>query len=757
MISRSIPLSQSSRRQAAPFIRVGRSRGETGRKFYLAMFAAFALLGSISASFAQPAPVPALPDAERRTSYSISASTCACSIGFALFGDSNDYWNWLEVFVNGALIPASGNWTITSPSGSLSSLPRPITDAVLTFTAAQTGTVQIVGARRPRRVSQFSENTGVPARNINQAFTDITATLREMWDKTNDMTGRGLFSQPGVTLGLLPTPSACAGKFLSFDITGLNPQCLPGAGSGNVVGPASSTAGHFAIFTNTIGTLLADHTIQGSDLPTPGASSIGGVFSKDCSIGAQFVQKINADGTETCNTPSAGSVICGGVDDSAALQAAINAMPSNGGYIYLPVNGNNCVFATTLDFRGKSYIRVVGGGSMGTAPQSSALIYSGTGARAIDMRDTAGDSFEGIGFGWSNASFAGLMVDYGSQTPGTNVSFYGRISRSQFTPAGGSGTAVTCVNVSEAIEFYIGHNSFNSCGIAIHGQNVLGQSTTGLIEHNQFYHTGVLPIIECGESWTLFHNTFEQLASGKAAAFQNSLTLPCKSMVWIDNWFGDVTTSGGSWFNQLQAQGFTAIGDKMSANNSGGNLGYNIVGGSGYSWVNGNYDSMSIPFQCDGTNKPTGMNWTGNTLTNITGASNPVVAPTANCLNASEASNTPAMFGPNWTPTFTPGGGAAPATVNNAKYKRNGLTTEYWFTATFGTVTGTGSLTVGGLPFPAAQPCEFAGHDGNSSQTTTGTVSAGGTAFIVFLASNPATYPVATGSVLTMHGSCETN
>src|SRR6516225_1053858 len=109
---------------------------------------AFALMAGLAPAFAQaPPPVPALPDAERRTSYSISGSTCACAVGFPLYGDNNDYANWLEVYINGVMVPQSGNWTIASPTGSLATIPRPITDAVLTFNTAQTGTVQIVGAR----------------------------------------------------------------------------------------------------------------------------------------------------------------------------------------------------------------------------------------------------------------------------------------------------------------------------------------------------------------------------------------------------------------------------------------------------------------------------------------------------------------------------------------------------------------------------------------------------------------------------------
>jgi len=198
-----------------------------------AVFATFItiLLGvEARPSFAQaPPPVPALPDIERRTSYSVTSSTCACSVGFALYGDSTDYQNWVEVYLNGARIsyndPLKG-WAITSPTGSLATIPRPVTDAVLTFSNVQTGTVQIVGARRPRRTILFQENRGVAARDLNQGVNDIFAQNRETWDKINDVTGRALLSQPGNTVGPLPAPAACAANYLGFDATGLNPICL---------------------------------------------------------------------------------------------------------------------------------------------------------------------------------------------------------------------------------------------------------------------------------------------------------------------------------------------------------------------------------------------------------------------------------------------------------------------------------------------------------------------------------------------------
>ena len=44
--------------------------------------------------FRSQPPVPALPDTERRTSYSVSGTTCACAVNFAIYGDSTDIDEW---------------------------------------------------------------------------------------------------------------------------------------------------------------------------------------------------------------------------------------------------------------------------------------------------------------------------------------------------------------------------------------------------------------------------------------------------------------------------------------------------------------------------------------------------------------------------------------------------------------------------------------------------------------------------------------
>jgi hypothetical protein len=199
------------------------------RRVLLALAVLLGLLAPVAAQ--APPPVPALPDAPRLTSYNLSASTCACSVGFAIYGDGTDVDAWIAVTINGVerlSTDTTYGWTITSATGPLGSIPRPITDAVLTFANPQTGTVVISGDRRPRRLSQFSEGAGVTARQLNQVITDIVATQRELWDGLNG----ALRGQPGEVFAPLPPAATRADTLLGFDAMG-NPMLYPAGGGGS--------------------------------------------------------------------------------------------------------------------------------------------------------------------------------------------------------------------------------------------------------------------------------------------------------------------------------------------------------------------------------------------------------------------------------------------------------------------------------------------------------------------------------------------
>jgi hypothetical protein len=275
---------------------------------------AIALIAGIAPAIAQvPPPVPALPDTERRTSYSLTASTCACTVNMALYGDSTDYWDWIEVFINGAQVQyndAASGWAITSPTGPLGNIARPITDAVLTFNNPQTGVIQIVGARRPRRTSQFAENTGVSARNLNQVITDIVAMLREVWDKINDVTGRVVRAPPGETLSTLPPLANRASMGACFD------------SGGNLVPCVAAPSGSFAAGSGITFTGAGPTTISTATYAAGNGIALSGTNPTIISTvgGAAFFGAIGY--APTGGDCSAGSA--GAPDDTAALTISAN-------------------------------------------------------------------------------------------------------------------------------------------------------------------------------------------------------------------------------------------------------------------------------------------------------------------------------------------------------------------------------------------------------------------------------------------------
>jgi hypothetical protein len=359
------------------------------RRLILAGFTALSLLSSVAVSFAQvPAPVPALPDSERRTSYSITASQCNCAVNFQLFGDSNDFSNWLEVFLNGVRLnfndPVFG-WTITSPTGPIGDIARPITNAVLTFNIAQTGTIQIVGARRPRRVSQFSENAGVSARNLNQALTDIVAQNRETWDKTNDVTGRAVLARPGETLALLPVLASRANMGACFDSGGNLTSCVS-ASSGSFI------AGSGIAFTGTNPTTINNNIVAGPGISITGTNPT----------------TISATSSSQCTSANGAGFIGNGVTpNDAAFNAWFSALPSAGGCIEFGAGkfAFSSQIAKTL-FAGQSTITIKGLGSHLTT---------------LYWPNAAG----GIVFTWADprngVHFSGLSITTGVANGGTAV------------------------------------------------------------------------------------------------------------------------------------------------------------------------------------------------------------------------------------------------------------------------------------------------------------------------------------------------
>lgn len=300
---------------------------------------ALAVLFALTAGAAAqaPPPVPALPDTGRITVLNIS-STCACSVGFQLYGDGTDVDNWLQVYVGFTRYlstdPVFG-WKITSPTGSLASIPRPITDAILTFNQAQIGLIIINGAQRPRRLSEFSEARGVPARDHNQVLNTLFAEQREAWDKLN----RAILGQPGESFNLLPAPASRAGGVLAFDVTG-QPTIGSSVPAGNI--PVNS-------ITNSLLAAMPRNTFKCNNT-TVSANP------QDCS------DLYFASGKPWCDVRAKGALGDQSTDDTAAFNACNAVVAATGGVIYV-TPGNYCIkTAGGIQITGSIPVTMIGPG-----------------------------------------------------------------------------------------------------------------------------------------------------------------------------------------------------------------------------------------------------------------------------------------------------------------------------------------------------------------------------------------------------------
>jgi Protein of unknown function (DUF3311) len=84
------------------------------------------------------------PSTVRMTTYTAKNETGPFKVWLPLTKPGSNYPDWVEVWINGVRLSPGRDWTLSSPSGPLDRIPRPITDAEITFTSPRAGDIQIV-------------------------------------------------------------------------------------------------------------------------------------------------------------------------------------------------------------------------------------------------------------------------------------------------------------------------------------------------------------------------------------------------------------------------------------------------------------------------------------------------------------------------------------------------------------------------------------------------------------------------------------
>lgn len=372
--------------------------------------------------------------------------------------------------------------------------------------------------------------------------------------------------------------------------------------------------------------------ITGFKSAAPGAS--GGILTSAGASADPTFKSINASGLVQYITPQSLGFSCTGSTEANIIQTAVNALPSSGGVIYLPP-GSDCRDSGTVTIGSKTNVKIIGparahGNSAVENDNISKLTYTGTAARYIDARSTFGFSAINFSLTYSSvSSFMGLLIDGAGAIVTVEGMYLG-----PSTPR--TGTA-TLVNLSSAVDVKLHSNFFYHGNPAIKGQSVLGQTTVVDVYDNIFSLSEVVPISECGETWTLRDNSFEPLSNGQAGAFTNSVGLPCYGMVVTGNWFGDVTVASGQWMVGY-FEGLTFSGNRMAGDLGSASNGLNILGGSGFTITGNRFELLSTAVNY--TNAILGCITSGNTF--LTGVTIKVGNP-ANCTNSILDGNNPSI------------------------------------------------------------------------------------------------------------------
>jgi hypothetical protein len=308
-------------------------------------------------------------------------------------------------------------------------------------------------------------------------------------------------------------------------------------------------------------------------------------------------------GYEVVSIVDMGGVGDNASDNSAALAAAVAALPS-GGTIYFPIGIYRFSQPWNLDQR--FLLRIIGAGAnQPGAGAATKLIYTGSGsASAISLRAARGIKFEGLYLSYNNAGFTGYLLDCGKSpnTSGDTVNIVledCNVRADNDTLSGGA-----------ALLFLGWTTGFRACRTGFRGAqfNVIGTTIpaglpnsfndTIIFDECIFAYASVCAVKNAGSNWAFVNAcTFEPIASGGAGAYLCDPGAQSISVAFRDCWMGDDSNSvPGTWINWSAGNNLTVqncsigIGAHttallISGNSLGGIMvnGNNFFGGGGSS------------------------------------------------------------------------------------------------------------------------------------------------------------------------------
>lgn len=327
---------------------------------------------------------------------------------------------------------------------------------------------------------------------------------------------------------------------------------------------ATAGQGELIEVTNVSGTTWT--VKRGADGTTPIAHTAG--FTVRNVVAAGWLQGLDdGRGAPVYDVKRYGAVGNAVADDTAAIQAAIDALPTAGGVVFFPSGTYLCASSLVIS-SSKRNVQLVGEGGMSAgASVPSTLLFTGTGSGSfINAQHSTSFRVSDLAVYYNDPAFTGHVIDI-RNTSGSDPAFW-RVERCNIGGYTGitAGSAIG-ISLDKAIDGTIEQCHFFKCSFAIKGVSSGSNYSNGIVIRGCVFHTSeTAHIRNAAQSWLIQGNVFESLRSGGAGAILNESGVAMQGVTIESNWYGDITAAVGG--NQINAQfsGVAILGNYFGAN-----------------------------------------------------------------------------------------------------------------------------------------------------------------------------------------------
>ncbi|HEU6453998.1 MAG TPA: glycosyl hydrolase family 28-related protein [Roseateles sp.] len=414
----------------------------------------------------------------------------------------------LTVTADGAELTLNVDYTVSGvgvdSGGTISITPTPEAGVLIT----------VYRDTQLARDDDFQTGGDLPAPQLNLELDRLWRALQEIFSG-----GKGaptaLRVPQGETIAALPKASERALMTLVFDSLG-NPV---------VAAPVSGSAVDVLVQLLSTSDAAKGDALIGVKQPFTGAAA----------------RTLHDKLAETISVMDFGAKVDGATDDTAAWQAAIDAVKVKGGTIWAPPGVS--IIAGSLNASGSNSVRIRGAGNAtaGAVYGSTLRFTSGAGSRLLDARSSYGFCVEGAYLDQTNAAFSGALIDLSHGVAATD-SAYAVVRENTVAMASSSTVAV---DVTKAIIITVEGNQFSGGSRAVSCASGVGNYANVInVSKNTFHSSANAPLLNGGPAsanWNVINNTFEPMADLSAGALY---TEAVTGLVFQGNYCGDANTNG---------------------------------------------------------------------------------------------------------------------------------------------------------------------------------------------------------------------